>query len=262
MENGIRISVYIDGFNFYHALRDVISSEELNNSDEDLRIYKWLDWRKLSKGIIDHLPEHLVDKSLPRNNKIKNIHFYTAEPAYNNSKPNRVSRHRKYKRALKAFSNVKIKEGTFTKQRNTEVYVYKGRKKEENLVHLGDGYSFYRSEEKETDVNIAVDIISDAFNNQYDVAILVTADKDQLPTIRKINEHEALNKQIIISSFDYRGKKRRERNDDLIDECTKNKPIYDMSFIEINFDMIRNSKLPDKITKTFFNDPLKRPIVR
>jgi uncharacterized LabA/DUF88 family protein len=50
----------------------------------------------------------------------------------------------------------------------------------------GERLSF--SNEKETDVNIAVNLLSDAYEDQYDTAFLVTADSDQVGTIKKIKE--------------------------------------------------------------------------
>ncbi len=37
-----------------------------------------------------------------------------------------------------------------------------------------------------TDVNIAVEMISDAFNDNYDTALLITADSDLLPALKLI----------------------------------------------------------------------------
>lgn len=41
-----------------------------------------------------------------------------------------------------------------------------------------------RHEEKQTDVSIATDLIADGVEDRYDVAYLVTADSDQVPTIK------------------------------------------------------------------------------
>ena len=42
--------------------------------------------------------------------------------------------------------------------------------------------------EKMTDVNIAVEMLSDAFNDKFDVALLVSADSDLTPVIRSIKQ--------------------------------------------------------------------------
>ena len=42
------------------------------------------------------------------------------------------------------------------------------------------------SEEKMTDVNIAVQILSDAFRDQFDTALIISADSDLVPPIREV----------------------------------------------------------------------------
>ena len=42
------------------------------------------------------------------------------------------------------------------------------------------------SEEKMTDVNIAVQILSDAFRNQFDTALILSGDSDLVPPIREV----------------------------------------------------------------------------
>ncbi len=42
------------------------------------------------------------------------------------------------------------------------------------------------SEEKMTDVNIAVQILSDAFRDQYDTALIISGDSDLVPPIREV----------------------------------------------------------------------------
>jgi uncharacterized LabA/DUF88 family protein len=50
------------------------------------------------------------------------------------------------------------------------------------------GEPFVKHNEKMTDVNIAVAMARDAFGDQFDTAILVTGDADQVPTVRLISE--------------------------------------------------------------------------
>ena len=56
-----------------------------------------------------------------------------------------------------------------------------------NYIPLELRYESY--EEKRTDVNIAVAIVSDAYNNKYDKAILLTADSDISPSIKEVKKH-------------------------------------------------------------------------
>ena len=39
-----------------------------------------------------------------------------------------------------------------------------------------------------TDVNIAVEMLADAFNNSFDTAILISADSDLIAPIKKVNQ--------------------------------------------------------------------------
>ncbi len=43
-------------------------------------------------------------------------------------------------------------------------------------------------EEKMTDVNVATELLSDAFHNQFDTAFLVSADSDLVPPVKKIRQ--------------------------------------------------------------------------
>ena len=45
-----------------------------------------------------------------------------------------------------------------------------------------------RHEEKQTDVAIAVNVLSDALLDKFDKAFLITADSDQIPLVRKLKE--------------------------------------------------------------------------
>ena len=47
--------------------------------------------------------------------------------------------------------------------------------------------STYTTVEKGTDINIAVNMISKAYSNAYDVAILISGDTDYLPVVAQLN---------------------------------------------------------------------------
>ncbi len=50
------------------------------------------------------------------------------------------------------------------------------------------GSTFNKSNEKMTDVNIAVEMMTDAFKNEFDTAILVSADSDLVGPIESIRK--------------------------------------------------------------------------
>lgn len=54
--------------------------------------------------------------------------------------------------------------------------------------------------QKETDVQIAVDMISGAYDNSFDIALLVPGDGDLAPAVRKLL---SMNKLVEVASFDH-----------------------------------------------------------
>lgn len=58
--------------------------------------------------------------------------------------------------------------------------------------------STYRTEEKGTDINLAVNMLSKGYQNAYDVAILVSGDTDYIPVIRELHH---LGKIVILASL-------------------------------------------------------------
>lgn len=47
-----------------------------------------------------------------------------------------------------------------------------------------EGHDYFHPTEKEGDVNLAISLIADAYENRFDVAYLVTADSDQIATLK------------------------------------------------------------------------------
>lgn len=71
------------------------------------------------------------------------------------------------------------------KSRGTEII--EGRHGRE-LDRCECGRTYASSAEKMTDVNIALSIVRDAHRKQFDTAVLVTGDSDQVPTIQMIRQ--------------------------------------------------------------------------
>lgn len=59
------------------------------------------------------------------------------------------------------------------------------------------GNSWIIPNEKMTDVNLATHLLMDAFQDQYDIAIVVSGDSDFVPCIQSVNEH-FLDKSVIV----------------------------------------------------------------
>jgi uncharacterized LabA/DUF88 family protein len=140
-----RVVVYVDGFNLYHALKDL------------RRPYlKWLDLRRLAATFVDKTTQHL-----------EAVRYFSAFATW---RSDALPRQKAYVAALKATGVIAVM-GQFKEKRWTCVHC-----KQVNLRH----------EEKETDVNIAVHMLQDAYANRVDRALLISNDSDLSPVIRTI----------------------------------------------------------------------------
>lgn len=63
-----------------------------------------------------------------------------------------------------------------------------------------DKISFNEAIEKKVDIKIAIDIISYAYENAYDTAVLVSGDGDFIPVVKKVKE---LDKNVEVWAFKY-----------------------------------------------------------
>ena len=149
-----RYCFYIDGFNVYYAL----------NGDPSLksfpyRKYKWLDYRKLAESIIG------------QRDTITGIFYFTAFVRWKT--PAVVYRHKQYIKAL----------------RSVGVETIQGRFMDKHIKCHNCNKHFLTHEEKRTDVNIALKLLGDAFDDLYDKALIISADSDLLPVIQTVHKY-------------------------------------------------------------------------
>ena len=115
---------------------------------------KWLDLWALSDAFV-----------LRRTQLLTDVYYFSA---YATWLPGAYKRHRTYVRALQAAG----------------VTVILGKFKEKDRKCLKCGHRWKAHEEKETDVNIAVAMLSRAIKAEYDRALLISQDSDLAPAIR------------------------------------------------------------------------------
>lgn len=140
----VRGALYIDGFNLYHAV------DELG-----VPHYKWCNFWKLAELVArGHAQE------------VTRVVFCTA---YFKGDHGKRVRH-------EALVNAQEIMGVSTKLGHTTTEPMKC--KSPNCGHKWD-----QPREKETDINLSLSLFSDACDNVYDVAFLLTADTDQAATI-------------------------------------------------------------------------------
>jgi len=119
------------------------------------RKYKWLDYRKLAETAVGAKDE------------ITGVFYFTAFVGW---KPRSVSRHKAYIRAL----------------RSAGVETVLGRFMEKHVKCHSCHQFFTTHEEKQSDVNIALKLVTDAVEDLYDKALIVSADSDLIPAISSI----------------------------------------------------------------------------
>jgi uncharacterized LabA/DUF88 family protein len=139
--------VYIDGFNFYFGLRS-----------EGYRHYYWLDFPKFARNLTRKLD----------NSEVVGVKYFTARINWPESKRKRQN---DYLEALTLRGGLEIVYGNY---RDNEVTC--GACKHPNLV----------PNEKQTDVNIAVHMMEDAYDNKFDTLLLIGGDSDLVPPLVKI----------------------------------------------------------------------------
>ncbi len=152
----MRTYIYVDGFNLYYRALKGTS-------------YKWLDLSGLFCGILK--PHHDIDK----------IKYFTARV---NSRPGggpKPQRQDLYIRGLQAHcKTVEMVFGHFL------IHSVQAR-----LAHPEDDRRFVeilKTEEKGSDVNLAVHLLDDGWRNLYDCAVLVANDSDISEVMRLVKQ--------------------------------------------------------------------------
>jgi uncharacterized LabA/DUF88 family protein len=146
-----RVVCYVDGFNLYHAI-EAMCRIQRGKIDH----LKWVDLCALTKCFMD-----------PAQHTLAGLNYFSA---YMDWHPEREARHREYIKAIE-WSGAKAVLGRF----------------KEKDAYCKSCRSTYRArEEKESDVNIATHIVSDAYENRFDQAFLISNDSDLIGPMRFI----------------------------------------------------------------------------
>lgn len=152
--------VYIDGFNFYYG--------QLKNSP-----YKWLDLTKLFQTI------------LGKENELIKIKYFTARVHPTERDPQINIRQDTYFRALESYCpEVEIHLGHFLRHK---VFA-------ENANPPPNKIEILKTEEKGSDVNLAINLLNDAWLNAFDCAVIVSNDSDLATAVQLVKDQ---NKKVI-----------------------------------------------------------------
>lgn len=203
----MRTTIYVDGLNLYYRC--------LRKSQ-----FKWLDLSLLFTNLLDAKYE------------INRINYFFAYIKPLPFDPEAKDRQSPYLRALETKKNIAFHIGDFTK-----------RKVE---MHLSDNpfstVKVIRAEEKGSDVNLATNLLNDAWKDRYDAAFVVSSDPDLKKGMR-LAKQEFPNKEVnLITPRSGRRASKELKN------------IADHHF-EIIQEDLKNAQFPDTIPGTNITKP-------
>jgi uncharacterized LabA/DUF88 family protein len=196
-----KVIVYVDGFNFYYGLKDIAAR------DSKWKKFYWLD------------VVAFFDKMLSNGQELVKVNYFSARP-YDISAS---------KRQDLFFSANRL---------NPKFRLILGKYLKKDIKCNQCGTVIHSYEEKETDVRIATQIISDVYKNNCDITVIVSADSDMMPsveTVREINpEHRIyvyfppLRYSVSLSNACNAEKNCLTIKQDLTGRCFRNKSFYPM----------------------------------
>lgn len=150
----MRTRVYVDGYNLYYAC--------LRRS-----AFKWLNIHDLAVRL---LPRNRIDKT----------HYFTAKVSARPHDPDQPQRQQTYFRALQTVPEIEIHLGHFlTHEINMpDAAAWRaGRYRPVRVI---------KTEEKGSDVNLATTLLMDAFDDLFDVAVIISNDSDLKEPISQV----------------------------------------------------------------------------
>ncbi len=145
-----RVIAYVDCFNLYYGLRAAYK-----------RRYYWLDLVALASNL------------LKTSQVLSHTHYFTSR--IRSSGTNSADRQRQsvYLDALRARPGLTLHQGHFL---------------EKSATCHQCGATWATHEEKMTDVNIAVQLLTDAFDDLFDTALVISGDSDLTTPVRRVRE--------------------------------------------------------------------------
>lgn len=152
----MRVRVYVDGFNlYYRALKRTP--------------YKWLNVVELAKSLLD--PDDTVDM----------VRYFTARISPRAGNPDAPKHQQLYLSALDTLPEIDIRYGRFLPKDKWRPIAHPTWVPDV-MVQVRD------TEEKGSDVNLAVHMLNDGLCDKYDAALLLSQDTDLCEPMRMIQE--------------------------------------------------------------------------
>ncbi len=155
-----RTIVYVDGFNLYYGIRDKFGRRLL-----------WLDLDATCRSLLKSDQELVA------------IKYFTARVAGTVSDPHKGKRQATFLEALETLPNLSIIHGHYLAK---------------SIRCRKCGATWQQPEEKMTDVNIATELLRDAFENNFDVALLMSGDSDLSRPVETLT-HLYSDKRVVVA---------------------------------------------------------------
>ncbi len=155
-----QVMVYVDGFNLYFGMRS-----------KGWRKYYWLDLIALATSLLKP-GQHL-----------QGVHYFTSRIRANGHNVGDMQRQTAYLEALGTLPNLQTHLGHYLE-------------KPRQCRSCGATWMDY--EEKMTDVNIAVQLLADAFDDRFDTALLISGDSDLTTPVRKLRAQFPAKRLIVV----------------------------------------------------------------
>lgn len=198
-----RILVLIDGFNYYHKLKEYQQKYD--------KCVKWLNYRSL------------VESWLSEEDDKENVEIYYFSALANWRGVDSVKRHKLYIKALESVGIIPI----YGKFKEKKIHRCKPGEQCTNCQCSPDKKKLVRHEEKNSDVNLAITLIEKTIKKEFDKCFILSADNDFASAICKAKE---LNPdiKIIIQPPPLSRKKpalKREYAIDNLEHCSGNKAL-------------------------------------
>jgi uncharacterized LabA/DUF88 family protein len=167
-----QVRMYVDGYNFYYAIKGKYHVDRIKLGQESLIGLGWCDFRRLGEHMIDRDAEQITD-----------IKYFTARveqdyPGY----PGERQRQQDWLNAVSTIPGLRKIMGHFLPPTPSQ------NRAADRSVKNPAGLKPFRKEQH-TDINIAIEILLDALDAKgYHKAILISGDTDFAPAIYAVQK--------------------------------------------------------------------------
>lgn len=199
-----RAIAYVDGFNLYFGLKS-----------KGWKQYYWLDLGAL------------VQRFLKPDQRLDAVHYFTTRIRDNGRNAADRQRQNVYIDAVRA-RGVRVQEGHYLE-------------KDRQCRKCGNVWRDY--EEKMTDVNIATQLLADAFEDAFDVAFVLSGDSDLTTPLTTVKARFPAKRIVVLLPPDRHSKQLKQ---------------VAHGYLSIGEDKLRQSQLPDEVVSAS-GFVLKRP---